>query len=325
LRAAIAATYEHLGPDDVLCFVGAQEGLFWTLQELLGPGDHAVVTVPNYQSMESVPLATGAQVSGLPLWTGGGAGLVWTLDLERLEALLRPTTRVVAVNAPNNPTGYVPDAATFTALARLCDERGIRLFSDEVFRGLELDPGRRLPQAADLSERAVCLGVMSKAYGLPGLRLGWIASRDRDLLARIERRKHYTTICAPGPSEHLATVALRHAETVMARNRQIIADNLEVFGAFFAEREGLFDWSPPDGGCVAFPRYRGPEGAEELCRRAVEQAGVILLPPSLYASSLTEVPTDRFRIGVGRRDPGPALAALATVLPARRAAARDRE
>src|SRR5215218_1718245 len=135
LRAAIAATYETLEPEDVLVFAGAEEAMFWSLQELVGPGDHAVVSVPNYQSMESVTVATGAAVDGLVLRPEDG----WALDLGALEALLRPETRLVAVNFPNNPTGAVPDPSSWAALVALCEEREIRLFSDEVYRGLEPD------------------------------------------------------------------------------------------------------------------------------------------------------------------------------------------
>jgi len=317
LRAAVADTYEELDPDDVLVFAGAEEAMLWALQELVGPGEHAVVTVPNYQSMESVTLATGADVSGLALDPARG----WALDLDALEALLRPSTRLVAVNFPNNPTGALPDAGTFRALVALCEERDIRLFSDEVYRGLELDPARTLPQAADLSPSAISLGVMSKAYGLPGLRVGWVATRDRALLARLERRKHYGSICNAAPSEFLATVALRHGEAIRARNRAILAANLPRFAALFAAWEDLLAWEAPQGGCVAFPRYLGSDGVEAFCRALLEEAGVVLLPASIYASELAPVPPDRFRIGLGRRDPEPALAALDGFLRARVSAA----
>ena len=205
LREAIASTYERVDAEHVLAFAGAEEALFWTMQELVGPGDHAVITVPCYQAMETVTLATGADVSALVPRREDG----WALDLDELRALLRPTTRLVAVNFPNNPTGYVPPEATLRELAALCDEHGIRLFCDEVYRGIEVDPARTITQAADLSETALSLNVASKSYGLPGLRVGWIACRDRALLERLEKRKHYTSICNAGPAEYLAAVALR--------------------------------------------------------------------------------------------------------------------
>jgi aspartate/methionine/tyrosine aminotransferase len=306
LLRAIADTYEAIAPEDVLSFAGAEEAIFWAMQELVGPGDHAVLTVPNYQSMESVTVATGAEVSGIALRPETG----WSLDLDELESLLRPNTRLVAVNFPNNPTGGLADPTDFRRLASLCEERDIRLLSDEVYRGLELDPERTLPQAADLSPAAVSLNVLSKAYGLPGLRIGWLASRDSALLERLERRKHYTSICNSAPSEALATIALRNGEAIRARNRDIIAANLPAFDALFGRHEDLFEWERPAGGCVCFPRYLGDDGVEDFCSGLVEEAGVLLLPASIFSSVLAEVPVDRFRIGVGRSDPEPALAAL---------------
>jgi aspartate/methionine/tyrosine aminotransferase len=306
LLEAIASTYDTLGPEHVLTFAGAEEAIFWSLQELVAPGEHALVTVPNYQSMEAVTIATGARVDALALLPENG----WALDLDALQRLLRPNTRLVAVNFPNNPTGALPDRHTFGRLVELCEERGIRLLSDEVFRGLELDPGRTLPHAADLSPTALSLNVMSKAYGLPGLRIGWLAGRDRALLERLERRKHYTSICNAGPSEHLATIALGAADRIRARNRAIIAENLPTFAAFFAAWSERFAWEPPQGGCVSFPRLLTGEPTSAFCRRLVSTAGVVLLPADIYRSELAEVPADRFRVSVGRRDPGPALEAF---------------
>lgn len=219
---------------------------------------------------------------------------------------------------PQQPTGKIIDAADFAALARLCDERGIHLFSDEVYRGLERDPARALPQATDLSERALSLNVTSKSLGLPGLRIGWITCRDRALLSRLERAKHYTTICNSAPSEVLARIALKARDTILDRNRGRIEANLPAFEAFFAEFADDFEWRAPDGGCVAYPRYLGADGVESFCIRLVEEAGVLLLPASIYRSELTATPTDRFRIGLGRRNPEEGLDAFATFLRDRR-------
>ncbi|HXV57156.1 MAG TPA: pyridoxal phosphate-dependent aminotransferase, partial [Gaiellaceae bacterium] len=226
----------------------------------------------------------------------------------------RPSTRLVAVNWPNNPTGGIARPEDFRALVELCDERGIRLVSDEVYRGVELDPARTLPQAADLSETALSLNVMSKAYGLPGLRLGWLACRDRELLGRLERRKHYTSICNAGPSEALATIALGNGDRIRERTRSIVRKNLPLFGAFFGERPDLFEWYEPAGGCVCYPRYLGEEGVESFCGRLLDEAGIVLLPASIFASTAAEGPADRFRVGLGRRGPEPALAAFAEFL-----------
>lgn len=312
LREAIAATYATAEADDILCFAGAEEGLYLAMQVLVGPGDHAIVVTPNYQAAETVPLAL-CDVSGVAL----DPARDWYLDLDAVAAAIRPNTRVISVNFPNNPTGTLPDAADMARLAALCDEHGIHLFNDEVYRGLELDPRRTLPQAADLSERGLSLNVTSKSLGLPGLRIGWIACRDRELIGRLERAKHYTTICNAAPSEVLARIALKAREPILARNRAIIAANLPHFDAFFAERPDLFQWRAPDGGCVAFPRYLGDDGVEAFCTELIEEAGVLLLPAGIYRSALTATPEDRFRIGVGRRDPEPGLDAFRTWLRAR--------
>jgi aspartate/methionine/tyrosine aminotransferase len=298
LREQIAATYEQVTPDDVLCFAGAEEALYLAMQVLLDPGDHAVVITPNYQAAETVPLSI-CDVTGVALRAADG----WALDLDEVTRALRPGTRLLSVNFPNNPTGAVPDPGTWQQLVALCGERGITLFSDEVYRGLEQAPRSPLPQAADLLPGALSLNVMSKAYGLPGLRIGWIACRDQAVLGRLQRAKDYTTICNSAPSEVLALIALRAREQGLARTRRIVAANLPVFDEFFRRFAGLFEWERPQGGCVSFPRYLGPDGAEAMCADLVTEAGVLLLPASMYQSQLTPVPADRFRVGVGRSDP----------------------
>ncbi len=143
---------------------------------------------------------------------------------------------------------------------------------------------------------------MSKAYGLPGLRIGWIAARNRDLLGRFNRCKHYLSICNSAPSERLALIALKAREHILEHNRERVIANLARLDAFFGEFPDLFDWHAPDGGCVAYPRYCGEDGVETFCRRLVEEEGVLLLPASIYRSDLlANVADDHFRIGCGRR------------------------
>jgi aspartate/methionine/tyrosine aminotransferase len=317
LREAIASTYRTVAPEDVLCFAGASEAIFLAMRTLLTADDHMVVLTPNYQAAETTALSV-CPVTGVALRAEDG----WALDVDAIAAALRPHTRVVSVNFPNNPTGTVPDEASWRRLCALCDERGIALFSDEVFRGLELGPEGSLPQAADLSPTALSVNVMSKAYGLPGLRIGWIACRDRAVLSRLERAKHYTSICNAGPSEVLALIALRARAQILDRNRRIVAGNLPLFSEFFCRYPGLFEWQPPRGGCIAFPRYLGADGVEEMCARLVEEAGVLLLPASIFESALTATPPDRFRVGIGRADPGPGLAAWSDWIATRRGTCR---
>jgi aspartate/methionine/tyrosine aminotransferase len=305
LRAAIASTYARRRTDEILCFAGAEEGLYAAMQVLLGPGDHAIVVTPNYQAAETVPLSLCA-VSGVPLEPDDN----WSLDIDRVAAAIRPQTKLVSINFPHNPTGKILERGRFDALVDLCRRHGLWLFSDEVYRPLGPEGAVHLPQVADVYERGISLGVMSKAYGLAGLRIGWLACRDRDFLQRCERFKHYLSICNAGPSERLALIALKAREKILARNRAIVSANLVLLDAFFASYPDLFAWVRPDGGCVGYPRYLGKDGADVFAAKLVEEAGVLVLPSGIYHSELAPTPTDRFRIGFGRKGLEQGLAAL---------------
>ncbi|WP_369926788.1 aminotransferase class I/II-fold pyridoxal phosphate-dependent enzyme [Xanthomonas sp. NCPPB 2632] len=297
LREAIAATYEQRQAADVLCFAGAEEGIYVAMRVLLEPGDHAIVVTPNYQSAETVPAAICA-VTGMALDPDDN----WSLDIDAVAAAIQPNTRLVSINFPHNPTGKILERERFDALVALCRRHGIWLFSDEVYRGLGASGSVHLPHVADVYERGISLGVMSKAYGLPGLRIGWIACADRSLLQRMERYKHYTSICNAGPSEHLALIALKAANVILERQRGLLDANLALLDTFFATWRDRFTWYRPDGGCIAYPRYLGLEGVDAFAESLVEETGVLLLPATHYRSTLTPTPTDRFRIGFGRAD-----------------------
>jgi len=305
LREAIAATYDHRVAADILCFAGAEEGIYAAMRVLLSPGDHAIVVTPNYQAAETVPLSICA-VTGVPLDADDG----WSLDIDRVAAAIRPETRAILINFPHNPTGKILERDRFDALVDLCRTHGIWLFSDEVYRPLGRAGTVHLPQVADVYERGLSLGVMSKAYGLPGLRIGWIACADRALLGRLERYKHYLSICNAALSERLAVIALKARERILARNCDLVTANLALFDSFFAERPDLFAWSRPDGGCVGYPRYLGADGVEAFAERLVEEAGVLVLPSGIYHSALGPTPPDRFRVGFGRAGIEKGLAAF---------------
>jgi aspartate/methionine/tyrosine aminotransferase len=295
LRDAIASTYDSIESSQVLCFAGAEEAIYVAMRVLLTADDHCIVITPNYQAAETIPLSICA-VSGVPLDENDG----WTLDLDKVTAALRPNTRVISINFPNNPTGAIASRGVHDRLVQLCRARGIWLFSDEVYRLIERSEDLRLPATADSYERGISLNVMSKSYGLPGLRVGWLACKDRDMLLRFERYKHFLSICNSGPSEVLAEIALKAQARILARNRAIVRHNIGLLDAFFADFPALFDWREPDGSCVAFVRYKGQDGVETFTSRLVEEAGVLLLPSSVYRSELGAVPAERFRIGFGR-------------------------
>ncbi len=309
LLQEIAATYETAAPSDILCFGGAEEGIYAAMRVLLDRDDHVIVVVPNYQSAETVPLQI-CEVTGVPLEENDN----WSLDIDRVKREIRPNTRLISINFPNNPTGAVLDHDRFLSLIDLCREHGLYLFSDEVYRLVERDPAIRLPQAADVYEKALSLNVMSKAYGLPGLRIGWIMSKDSDILAKMERYKHYLTICNAAPSERLAIIALRAKEQILERNRNLLKRNLEKLDVFFSQFADIFGWYRPDGGCVCFPKYNGGEDTNAFCEDLVDKAGVLLLPPKIFRSELLQTPQNRFRIGFGRNNVADGLNAFRTYL-----------
>jgi aspartate/methionine/tyrosine aminotransferase len=303
LKREIAARYDGLEADDVLVFAGAEEAIFCLVNTLVGPGDHAIVTWPGYQSLYEVARAAGADVTLHELREDAD----WAIDLDRLRAQLTPETRLIVVNAPHNPTGMLPDRETFDGLVELAEEAGAYLLMDEVYRDLEYDPADRLPAGAEALERGISLGVMSKSFALAGLRIGWLATRDRDLLARCSGFKDYTTICSSAPSEVLALIALRAADTVLARSRAIVAANLEVVDAFFEDWADRFAWVRPRAGSVGFPRLTVPGVTiDDWAADLVETEGVLLLPGSQFAFG-----GNHFRLGLGRTDLPDALQRLA--------------
>ncbi|MEO3416517.1 pyridoxal phosphate-dependent aminotransferase [Roseovarius sp. CAU 1744] len=305
LRAAVAATYADQNAANILCFAGASEGIFAANNVILDRDSHAIVVTPNYQSHETLPMAI-CSATGVPLDPDDG----WSLDIDRVADAIRPNTRLVTINFPHNPTGAILPTDCYQALIELCRKHGIYILHDEIFNGLGPSGTEHLPFVADLYERGLSLGVMSKSYGLPGLRIGWIACQDTDVLSRMERMKHYLSICNSGPSERLAKIALEHRQTILARNCAIVDENLPKWDGFFARHPDLFEWSRPDGSCMAFPRYKGADGVEAFARSLVEEAGVLFLPSTIYSSELGPTPTDRFRLGFGRRGLDEGLAAL---------------
>jgi aspartate/methionine/tyrosine aminotransferase len=302
LRAEIASLYENIAADDVLVFAGAEEAIFCLSNVLLGPGTYAVVTWPGYQSLYEVGRAAGAGITLHELREDDG----WDLDPERLIGALRPETRLVVVNAPHNPTGMLPTREQWRRLTGELARRGVHLLADEVYRFLEFEPADRLPAGADAFERGISLGVMSKSFAMAGLRIGWLATRDRELLARCAAFKDYTTICSSAPSEILALIGLRAREAVLARSRRIVEGNMTHLDRFFADHAERFSWVRPRGGSIGFPRLLAIEPIDAFAGRLVEAEGVLLLPGSQFGH-----PGNHFRIGFGRDDLPQALERLA--------------
>ena len=290
MRAAASAIYTTTTAHDIVVVSAAEEGIFAAYHALLQPGDHVVVETPCYESALQLARSTGANVTE---WRRS-ADANWAHDLAALERAFQPNTRLIYINTPHNPTGLMMPREALDRVIELCAARNAWLFCDEVYRELEHDSATLLPAAVDLYERAISLGSMSKTYGLPGLRLGWLASHDRDALTKIINFKHYTTICSSAPSELLSALALRHRHVFADRNRAIVLANLALIDAFLIRHANCLSWVRPTAGTIGFMRVAGVNDTSAFCEQLIADAGVLLLPGTVY-----DEPT-HFRIGYGR-------------------------
>lgn len=303
LRHSIAGLYSTVGPDEVLVFSGAEEAIFIFMNVALSRGDHVIVQYPCYQSLFEVARAVGCEVTEWVIKEGDQG---WETDLDNLTGCIRDNTRAIIINSPHNPTGYLLTRGEMETIVELARGRGILLFSDEVYRHLEYDAKDRLEAACDMYENAVSLGVMSKTYGLPGLRIGWIATKSAAVYKKMASFKDYTTICNSAPAEFLATAALKYRNKLAGRNLGIIRDNLALLDEFFAAHAELFYWPRPKAGPIAFPGLRWGGDVESFCRDLVREKGVLLLPSDCY-----EFGHRHFRLGFGRRNMAGGLEKLA--------------
>lgn len=292
LREAIAELTPEIAREDILV-AAPEECIFLTMQALLAPGDHVVCTYPGYQSLYEVARTVGCDVS---FWEADeSAG--WGFDVNRLEELLRENTRLVVVNFPHNPTGFLPGRSAFDSMVDTVRGHGAYLLCDEMYRYLEGKPEWRLPSCCGIYEKGLSLSGLSKAFGLPGLRIGWVATRDRDLLNRMSRLRDYTTICNSAPSEILGLMALRCRNDIISRQRERIDRNISCLEDFMAVWGHRFDWRRPKGSSVCFPRLRGDLSARAFCEELIDSEGILLVPSTVFGYGDKHI-----RIGFGREN-----------------------
>lgn len=290
LRDEIAAIYQDVDQKDVLTLV-PEEGIFLLMYALLNPGDHVVCTFPGYQSLYEVARSIGCEVS---LWQSV-EGQGWRFAIEELDRLMRENTSLVVINFPHNPTGCVPSREDFQSIVERVNNQGAYLLSDEMYRFLDVEQGATLPAGCELYERAYSLCGLSKTFGLPGLRTGWLVSQDQDGLNRVSQLKDYTTICSSAPSEILAITALRNKKRIIDGQVARVRKNVAVLDAFFEKYQGLFSWNRPKGGSICFPRMHGVEDTYAFCEQLVERTEIMLAPSRVF-----DFGDQHVRIGFGR-------------------------
>lgn len=293
LRAEVAGIYHGITPDELL-IAAPEELIFIAMNVLLAPGDHVIATFPGYQSLYEIAQAAGCTVTHWPL-TPGPTG--WQLDLDFLARSITPQTKLLVINFPHNPTGFLPMRSELDRIILLARRHGLTIFSDEMYRLLEYRPADRLPSIAELYERGIALSGLSKAFALPGLRIGWLATHDQDLLGRCLAFHDYTTLCASAPGEILGIIALRAKAHILARNLALIRDNAAAFATFCARHNSLVRWLPPRAGSVAFPQLRADLPVAQFVEAVLARKSVMILPGDVF-----EHTGNHFRVGLGRAD-----------------------
>lgn len=293
LRAEIVKLYKNISTDEIIVFAGAEEGIFIFMNVLLQKGDHVIVQFPAYQSLYEIANSIGCKVTN---WVMSDENN-WELSIEFLKKNIQKNTKAIIINFPHNPTGYLPSKEKFNQIIEIAKEKNIHVFSDEVYRLLEYGKDYTLPSMADCYDKGLSLGVMSKTFGLAGLRIGWIATKDKELLRKIASFKDFTSICNSAPSEFLSILALKHKEPLIKRNLMIIKNNLKLLDNFFEKYNHLFKWIRPKAGPIAFPKIKFDKNVESFCIDLINKKGVLLLPSTIY-----NFDDKHFRIGFGRKN-----------------------
>ncbi|MFI1620123.1 aminotransferase [Streptomyces lydicus] len=276
LRGLVADLYSTQGPDNVLITHGAIGANALVHSTLVEPGDHVVAVVPTYQQHYSIPASFGARVDHLQLREENG----WLPDLDELDRLVTSDTKLVAVNNPNNPTGALIDEAGLARIAKIADRVGAWVLCDEVYRGVDQAGDGFTTSIADLYERGISTGSMSKPFSLAGLRLGWIVG-PTGLLQAVATHRDYTTISVGRVDDLLACVALENKDAILARSHQITRTNLAVLDAWVSSRDDI-SYLKPASGTTALLRYDAPIGSYEFCTRVLRQTGVLFTPGAAF-------------------------------------------
>jgi len=291
LRSAIAATYRTTSPEEILVTTGAIEANYLLFNVLLDPDDHVVAVYPAYQQLYSVARAVGCDVSLWKIREDGG----FRFDLDELERLITPRTKLIVINTPHNPTGAILSAAELQRIYELAESVGGWVLSDEAYRWLDLPGGEPLaPPMRDLGPRAISVGTLSKPFGLPGLRIGWIAGPE-EIVQACWAERDYISLSPGKLNDALATIAIGARNQIIARNHEIVAANLQTADQWFAEHADLVSWTRPRAGLLALMRYALDIPSQDLADRLAAEWSVMLAPGSAFGFE------GRLRLGIGQR------------------------
>lgn len=305
LRAAIADWHAPLSADQVLATNGGDDALMATMLAVLNPGDHVVVQHPSYSTLQALPAALGCRVDQ---WACRPEAS-WAPDLEELASITRGgTVRLIVINHPHNPTGFAFTRRELQTIIDLATACGAVILADEIYRGIVIDPSSEVASLASLDPRAVSIGSVSKSLGMPGLRVGWLATQNKTILRAAAAVLTYFGSFVTASGELLGTMALERREPLLACNNSRVHDNLQRLDRFFAKHSDLFSWVRPLGGTVAFAEYRQGSAAV-FADELLNTADVLLVPSTTFGLD------DRhLRFGFGTAGMAEALDALEAAL-----------
>lgn len=310
LRQEIAKLYNGISSEDVLV-CAPEEGIFIAMNCLIKEKDYAICAFPGYQSLYEIAeyLKSNVLYWNIIESKKKNAGTQqfaedWEFNIDDLSSYFYHLFRdridakiKLVINFPHNPTGYLPKKEDFLKIIEIVKDNGDYVFSDEMYRFLEFDENDRLPSACEVYDKAISLFGMSKTFGMAGVRIGWLVTKDKELMKKLETFKDYTTICNSAPSEILSLIALRNKDLIIKENLKTIKRNLEDLDDFFNEYQNFFSWARPKAGTVCFPKLLISENSYEFCERVRKEASILLLPSTEYNYG-----NKHFRIGFGRKN-----------------------
>ncbi len=289
-----------LSEENVVTFAGAQEALAAIYQSLLAPGDEVIVFTPNYPSLTNMVTSLGATLIAIPLEFEQN----WAFDLDKLKASISSKTKLIVINAPHNPTGAVLTKVQRQQLLKLAKQADCYLLSDDVSQAMiiadepsQLIGGQALAHDFLSYEKSIVVSVMSKSFGLAGVRIGWAISPNMKLVKSLLACKAQSSICTSLIDEQLALIALQHSATIITRNRQQLAENIAIFQKFIDEYQALFQWVKPSAGLMTLVKFTGDIEFTNWLADFTQSTGVLLLPSYLFG-----LEGNYFRLGLGQQD-----------------------
>ncbi len=269
-KKGVSSLYETVDPQNILPSHGAIGANFLLLYSLVEAGDEVVSVFPTYQQLYSIPESFGAEVKKLDLKYENG----FLPDLQKLRSLVTDKTKLIAINNPNNPSGVVMNRAILTEIVEIAKSVDAYILADEVYRGFDLE--EEIPSIADLYQKGISVGSMSKVFSLAGLRMGWIAA-SAEVIELCQLHRDYTTISNPMISDYLSVIALENKDKILKRNLSKVKKQLQLLDNW-VQSEDLVEYVKPNGGTTAFLKYKTELDSETFAKKLLKEKGVLVVP-----------------------------------------------